>query len=129
MRRPRLTVRRMMILVLVAALGLGLVVPALRLGFVASTGYHAHPDGSYHRAEFFARYWRKVLGQPWPGSYVCTQGNGGPFVDVDFPAPRQWLKTAAYLLAFSAFAAGMVAAVIRLARIAARPFLATRRGV
>lgn len=28
---------------------------------------------SSHPAPFWPRYWRKLLGQPWPGTYVCAK--------------------------------------------------------
>lgn len=33
-----------------------------------------HERFSGHAAPFWPRYWRRLLGLPWPGSYVCTQG-------------------------------------------------------
>ncbi len=83
----RFTVRRLMAAVLGLGVFLGLSIPAARLGFDGGTGYHQHPDGRLHRVDFWARYWRKVLGRSWPGDYVCTQQGGGSFRDVEIPHP------------------------------------------
>jgi hypothetical protein len=39
---------------------------------------------------FWPRYWRRLLGQPWPGSYVCPscrerheRSDGHPLIDLD----------------------------------------------
>src|SRR5258705_530428 len=84
MRLPklRLTVRRMMVAVAIAGVAAWLVVTAIRverdphaeqmshLRLVRDTAelcVYTHPI----QGVFWSRYWRRLLGQPWPGTFVC----------------------------------------------------------
>lgn len=80
--RPRLTIRQMMVGVALVGVTAWLITTAVRvardpnaesmvhLRQYRDTGevvVHAHPIVRV----FWPRYWRRVLGQPWPGSYAC----------------------------------------------------------
>jgi hypothetical protein len=83
--RVRFTVRRMMAAVAVSGLAFYLLLTALRVhtDVRSSWLYHLwerHAIEGYetvfnaqHPAPFWPRYWWKLLGQPWPGTYVCDE--------------------------------------------------------
>jgi hypothetical protein len=86
MRLPTMTTRRWMAVTVASAIALWLSV----------TAYHVETDrdgewiyhlwerfdsidpgsvyNSQHRAPFWTRYWRKLIGRPWPGNYACDPG-------------------------------------------------------
>lgn len=91
--RVRFTVLRLMAVVASAALVLWLAVTAARVcdDRESSNLYHYWHRYGDHRisssieamcnepAPFWPRYWRRLLGFPWPGSYDCTYA---PFEDL-----------------------------------------------
>ncbi len=84
MRLPRLrfTIRAVIIVVAIAAVAAWLLVTADRVRRdphaeemshlrlcrdTAEVVVHTHPI----QGVFWPRYWRRLLGQPWPGSFLC----------------------------------------------------------
>src|ERR1700710_2323696 len=81
----RLSTRRTMAMVAVAALALWPAATAVRVSSDPQNQYLSHswrgyaetPQGpitckfTTHPAPYFPRYWRRLVGAPWPGSYVC----------------------------------------------------------
>jgi hypothetical protein len=76
----RLSLRRMMALVALAAVATWLGGAAVRVMDDRRYGsilHHRHRPGEccgfvlFEPAPFWPRYWRRLLGQPWPGSYAC----------------------------------------------------------
>ncbi len=58
----------------------GLAVPAVRIVLEPKDDWHNHKckgiiwkihGESVHANPFWARYWRLLLGRPWPGDFVC----------------------------------------------------------
>jgi hypothetical protein len=94
--RVRLTVRRLMVVVAIAALPAWLAIGAIRVVSdpEGSTLHHfwiwraveyAPPHLAHMsecRAPFWPRYWRSILGEPWPGTYRCPCGESGPITEV-----------------------------------------------
>jgi len=86
MRLPRMTTRRWMLVVSFLALSQWLGVVAYRVGTDPKGTWLFHlwerhgsiGSGSVFNAQhpvpFWPRYWRALLGRPWPGSYVCDEG-------------------------------------------------------
>lgn len=81
--RPRFTLRSAMVLVACAGVAGWLLLAAERVrtepgsGTVCHLGRYrdngepfAYGHGSSPRV-FWSKYWRKVLGRPWPGSFAC----------------------------------------------------------
>ena len=86
MRTFRMTTRRWMLVISVLALSMRLGVAAYRVRTDPRgqwlyhlwerhglEEYHA-TFNSQHPVPFWPRYWRRLLGRPWPGSYVCDEG-------------------------------------------------------
>ena len=83
---PRMTTRRWMLVIACFALSLWLGVVAYRVGTDGKSKWlyhlwerHGSEDyhsvfNSQHPIPFWPRYWRALLGRPWPGSYVCDEG-------------------------------------------------------
>jgi hypothetical protein len=79
--RVRLTVRRMMAGVAIVVLSTWLSTTAVRVRNDQAHGglLHMQADDNassgfsfvWHHAPFWPRYWRRVIGQAWPGSYTC----------------------------------------------------------
>jgi hypothetical protein len=86
MRLPRMTTRRWMSVIAFFALSLWLGLVASRVGTDPRGKWVFHlwerhgsiePGSvfnSQHPVPFWPRYWRALLGQPWPDSYVCDEG-------------------------------------------------------
>jgi hypothetical protein len=82
---PRMTTRRWMFAIAFFALSLWLGLVAYRVGTGPGGKWVFHlwerhgfiePGSvfnSQHSVPFWPRYWRALLGQPWPGSYVCDE--------------------------------------------------------
>ena len=86
MRLPRMTTRRWMLVVVVVAVATRALTVAWGMGTDTRVRYVYHiwvrkdspfdeldrPQASTRcYAPFWSRYWRKVLGQSWPGTYKC----------------------------------------------------------
>lgn len=83
MRFPRMTTRRWMIVTAGTSIALWLSVTAYRVKTDGESEWLFHlwerhdshsPESvfsSSHQAPFWPRYWRRLFGQPWPGTYVC----------------------------------------------------------
>ena len=83
MRSPRMTTRRWMVVTaaISIALWLGLTADRVigdrqsqRLSHLWERRGTFEPGSVYssgHPAPFWPRYWRRLFGQPWPGTYVC----------------------------------------------------------
>jgi hypothetical protein len=86
MQARRMTTRRWMIVVSVVAtsMWLGVITSRVRNDPRGQGLYHLwerHGSEEYHSvfnsqhpSPFWPRYWRTMLGRPWPGSYVCDEG-------------------------------------------------------
>jgi hypothetical protein len=81
--RPRFSIRGFMIALAIGTIGLWAIGTAVSVAFDRGTewiyhrwerhvaeGYHA-PFLTQHSISFWPRYWRKLLGLSWPGSYDC----------------------------------------------------------
>src|SRR3954447_24866697 len=85
MRLPRMTMRRWAIVVIAAAVVMWMAVIAYRVENDPSSRYIHHlwvrndlpeglprwPVGTLSVPNFWPQYWRRLLGLPWPGSYIC----------------------------------------------------------
>jgi hypothetical protein len=92
--RPRFTVRRAMLVVLVVAWSFGVILPAIEVGRDRNRDFHVHtwfdPHGGVvvppippdtlpmklsgvemRSTPFWPRYWRCLLGRPWRGQPLC----------------------------------------------------------
>lgn len=80
--RVRFTVRRLMVAVAVVGVAAWLTITAVRVANDPNGGGMRHlrmridtrelvTQGHPVEGAFWPRYWRRLLGQPWPGSYVC----------------------------------------------------------
>jgi hypothetical protein len=80
--RTRLTIRLMIIVVAMAAVAAWLLVTADRVRHDPHAEEMSHLRLCRDTAEvvvqthpiqgvFWSRYWRRLLGQPWPGSFIC----------------------------------------------------------
>jgi len=89
MPRVRITTRRMMLLVALASVLACLAGVAIRVRDDPDGRwlYHVRADspdphsGSTdigHAAPIWPRYWRRLLGRPWPGSFACDCPHGSP---------------------------------------------------
>jgi hypothetical protein len=82
MRLPRMTTRQMMIWTLVVGLGLWtgsacyreLTEPSRSWLYHMTKGRLNTLTVDQHPAPFWPRYWRRLLGRPWPDTYVCPDG-------------------------------------------------------
>jgi hypothetical protein len=98
----RFTVRRMMALTSVAGLGLWIGLACYRelVEQDRSWLYHVavNDQGAslayQHAVPFWPRYWRRLIGRPWPGTYVCPARCGErfdpsavPYLTVAVPSP------------------------------------------
>ncbi len=85
MRLPRMTTRRWMLVIAFFALSLWLGLAAYRVGTDPRGKWIYHlwerhgsiePGSIFntqHSVPIWPRYWRALLGQPWPGSYICDE--------------------------------------------------------
>jgi hypothetical protein len=83
MRFPRMTTQRWMAVTAATAVALWLGTTAFRVKNDRGSQWISHlwerygslqPGSIYnsqHEAPFWPRYWRRLLGQPWPGTYAC----------------------------------------------------------
>jgi hypothetical protein len=95
--RFRITIRRSMVAVVVIAVVLWLSATAIRVdgdaesrqiyhcwegeaskieswdGRKMTYGWTPNFRSEFHRAPFWPRYWRRLLGRSWPGDYVCHE--------------------------------------------------------
>jgi hypothetical protein len=90
MRFPRMTTQRLMAVTAATAVALWLGIAALRVHNDSESKWIYHlwerfgsiqPGSVYnsqHRAPFWPRYWRRLLGQPWPGTYSCDPSTESP---------------------------------------------------
>jgi len=85
MRWPRLTTRRIMVLVFVLAVALGLGAPAVQV--IGDTSPHVHgyccapPEDCIEWREFahppfWMCYRQRLIGRAWPGAVACGMGQG-----------------------------------------------------
>jgi hypothetical protein len=86
---PRMTTRRWLAITAIVAIGLwlGVTAKAVINDHQSERLYHLwerfeclEPGSIYnsgHKAPFWPRYWRRLLGRPWPGTYVCDH-SGDP---------------------------------------------------
>jgi hypothetical protein len=79
-RSPQLSSFRGILLWTTLAVLVGLAVPAVQVVLEPGLDFHIHtskfvinknPGESVHANPFWARYWRLLLGRPWPGDFVC----------------------------------------------------------
>lgn len=47
---------------------------------------------SGHPAPFWPRYWRRLLGLPWPGSYICFQAEHEKGFRITLATPRLHIR-------------------------------------
>jgi hypothetical protein len=81
--RPQFTVRRMMIIVALCAVVAWLLLAAIQIEREPNSQTLCHLRRFTDNGEriafghgstawtFWSKYWRRVLGLPWPGSFVC----------------------------------------------------------
>ena len=106
MRFPRMTTQRWMAVTAIIAIVLWLSITAYRVKHDTQTAWIFHfwerygsitPGSIYnsqHPAPFWPRYWRRLVGQPWPGTYACDPSTeasskwGRSAVTVTAPLPE-----------------------------------------
>jgi hypothetical protein len=81
-----MTVRKMMVAVLVLAIVFWLISPLSR--FRSHTHLLTDPNFRWAissercwRNHFWPQYWRRLLGRPWPGDYVCPDHPDEPYFE------------------------------------------------
>ena len=80
----RITIRKLMLAIVALAILLRLIVVGFQVWrqpnlstlhhlrrFVHNNEPYVYSHGT-NPAEYWAEYWRKVLGLPWPGGFVCS---------------------------------------------------------
>lgn len=91
MRLPRMTTRRLMIMVAVVAVSLQMAITAFHVGYDPACRWILHiwerKDGpevvsrptttTPCVAPFWPQYWRRLLGRHWPGTFRCECLNEG----------------------------------------------------
>jgi len=87
MPHAKLSLARFVVVVTGPTLLLGLLIPAMQVGFGGSTGYHVHRSGEYHRTPFWPRYCGRLSGTPWRETYRCSEGEDAVIQPVDLPRP------------------------------------------
>jgi hypothetical protein len=76
-KRPRLSVPGRALAAMVMAIAIWLAVPVARIAANPADDYHIHEcigfgyNKSVHANPFWSRYWRLLLGRPWPGDFGC----------------------------------------------------------
>jgi len=85
--RVRLSLARLTAIMAGVTLLLGLLIPAMQVGFDGSTGYHVHASGEYHRTAFWPRYRARLSGASWRDAYRCPEGMDADIQPIDLPRP------------------------------------------
>jgi hypothetical protein len=85
MRRPQVTLRTLLVLILVIGVVLGFGMPALEILRTKESHEHTSLGDSRGRwgmviesvdAPFWPRYWRRLLGEPWKEQPLCRATPG-----------------------------------------------------
>jgi hypothetical protein len=85
MRRPQVTIRTLLVLILAFSIILGFGLPALKVLRTKESHEHTYMGNNRGRwglviefvdAPFWSRYWRRLLGKPWKEQPLCQDSPG-----------------------------------------------------